>query len=212
MITKMKLHVKVNGEPSNEEITPFLRSELRKMQQIQKGFVTELPKQKQTTLLGHWMLGFARQYVIEQVKAPLQKAIEKGKSLSEVIKAIGTYAHRTPDPTPENCIFHNSHVLMKLRDRFFEHLDMSNKEMMFRSAIKMLIVEYEHDPQYRDIFDVFVEWLVEEVNSGNWRDRPPGRPLPEFWKYPEATKEREVTDLNLVAKDMLEQSDFARGN
>lgn len=133
-------------------------------------------------LLKQWMLrGDTRQYVIDKVKAPL-------------MKAILSLAKRIPEPTEENTINPNSHILMEIRDKFLEyeenpsHPDKKNhpldgRDHLFKGAFDLLIAEYEHDPYYRYRFDWFLEELVEMVIGGYWRPRPPEHPLT-HWSEP----------------------------
>lgn len=135
---------------------------------IEGGIDPPLDPKGHEHLLSHLMLGEkTRQYVIEKVKAPL-------------LKAIVTLATRYPEPTIENTEKHNSHVLIAIRDRFFEH-NRILRNALFRALWRVLISEYEHDLEYSARIDFLVEALVKEVQVGNWKPRHPRRPHEPYW-------------------------------
>jgi hypothetical protein len=112
------------------------------------------------------LFGKMRQYIIHKVKAPLAKAII-------------LIAGRLPEPTKQNCDCPNTHILLDIRDKFFN--DMENnpgRKDLFQAAFRIFICEYEHDPYYRYRFD----WVVEEMIKRGWQPRPPGRPRGICWR------------------------------
>lgn len=106
-----------------------------------------------------------RQFVIDRVKDPLRR----------VIVSVGK---KIPVPTKENTAHPNSHILIDIRDKFFEYEDNPKREDMFRAALNMLIVEYEHDVYYRDRFN----WFIEEIGKRKWKPRRIKEPHPCYWK------------------------------
>jgi len=96
-------------------------------------------------------------------------------------KAIIAYALILPEPTKENTLEPNCHILLDIRDRFRERNTV--KPALFEAAWKALICEYEHDPCYRNRLDWLLEELVESVLDGEWKPRPTNHPSG-GWKEP----------------------------
>ena len=119
--------------------------------------------------LSQWMLVSKRDFVIK-CKAVLRKVVI-------------WFASKLPDPTKENTLEPNSHILLAIRDKFFGYYNNKGREDMFRAAWKVLICEYEHDPHYRHILDWLIEEVVESVMSGEWKPRPSRHPSG-FWNEP----------------------------
>ena len=113
------------------------------------------------------MLKEKRYYVINKIKAPLQKVIEMMGS-------------RIPEPTHENVLHPNAHLLIDIRDEFFGYENNRSKGGMERAAFNLFIAEYEHDPYYRDRFD----WVIDKIINSNWKPRPIGHPTAPFWTEP----------------------------
>jgi hypothetical protein len=86
------------------------------------------------------------------------------------------FASKLPEPTKENVVYPNSLILLNIQDRFFSHYRNDSKWSLFHSAWKVFVIEYEHDPHYRHIFDWLLEEIFEEVINGRWQPRPPGTP------------------------------------
>ncbi len=102
------------------------------------------------------MLYQKRKYVMDKIKAPL-------------MKAITILAQRYPEPTKERTREPNTHMLIDIQGKFFECENNPGRDALFRAMWRMLIIEYEHDPYYRDRLDWIVEKLVEAVKSGKWK-------------------------------------------
>ena len=119
--------------------------------------------------LSNWMLQANRDFVI------------KHKGILEL--AIIAFAFILPEPTKENTLEPNSHVLIDRRDKFFSYYTNGSKMALFKAAWKIRICEYEHDPHYRSLDDWDVEEQVEAVLDGRWQPRPIGRPA-SFWDEP----------------------------
>ena len=132
-------------------------------------------RHKQEDLLSSKMLiGKWRDFVINQVKKPLMK----------VIILTANRLRKVKEPTRDNCVFANTHILFDIRDKFRELENNKNREEMFEAAFTLLIAEYEHDPYYRWRFD----WLIEEINAQGWKERPAGFPEPPWWREFEEKK------------------------
>ena len=120
------------------------------------------------TKLIHWALrGEMRDFVINRVKAPLEKAIILAASL-------------IPEPRIENTYLPNTHRLMAYRDTFLKYETNQSKRKLFEASWKILIFEIEHDPYYRDRFN----WLIEMIaNDPEWKPRSCDHPNG-FWAEP----------------------------
>lgn len=138
----------------------------------QRGFIT------------WWMLTFRRNYVIEMVKSPLLKGIVgfsasswlgRIKTIIEVLKI----SRRFPIPTKAFTNVPNTHRLLELEEKFFEHEDNKGRNALFRAIWRIFIVVYEHDGYYRSRIDWIIGELTKMVNQGSWKqgDRPK-----RFWK------------------------------
>ena len=115
------------------------------------------------------LFGKGRNYIIEKVKRPF-------------MKVIIFIAKRLPEPTRENTTHPNTHILLDVRDRFFELENNPGRKELFESAFKIFICEYEHDPYYARRFD----WLLEEIQKRGWTPRgtnPGGVCWREFHDY-----------------------------
>lgn len=95
--------------------------------------------------------GAMRDYIIDKVKKPL-------------LRVITTLAKRYPEPTRENVLHPNSHILLDIRDEFFKHDTNDSRKDLFEALFKMLVAEYEHDGYYRFRFN----WLHDEINKRKW--------------------------------------------
>ena len=118
-----------------------------------------LPEPEQDRLVNFWILRDVKPLFQKWAKNPLRKAIV----------LIGK---RYPEPTKKNTVIHNAHILIDIRDKFFECYTNKERIDMFKAGWKIFIDEYEHEPEYRYIFD----WLLEEITKSDWKPRPPGRP------------------------------------
>ena len=90
----------------------------------------------------------------------------------EAIKAI-TIARKIPVPTKENCKYPNSHILIDIRDEFFENLDMPTRYMPLWFLFNGAIIIYEYDPPYRH----FIDYLLKSIkNNPDWLPLATGYP------------------------------------
>ena len=111
--------------------------------------------------------------VMEHIKTPMRAAL---------IGLIGLY----PTPTKENTLLHNSHILIDVQEAFLKciveatYKNGAAQRELWTAIWKLLIIEYEHDPDYRYPFEVILKELVKRVNSGDWKPSP--QPRPPHWK------------------------------
>jgi len=151
-------------------------------------------------LLSYWAL-FApmRQYVIEKIKAPLQKAIENAKTLSDVSKELFSAVKKIPLITKKNTCFLNTHILIDKRDEFLTyHLKTAPKYKMTEAAFNIDIFEYEHDGYYAFLQDWLLIELAMELAKGNWLPRFSKFPLKGYWCGPD------LPDIETIRKKMRE--------
>lgn len=107
----------------------------------------------------------------------------KHKNVFEL--AIIAYAKILPEPTHENVLEQNSHVLLDMREKWRGYYTNNGKRPLFEAAWKIAICENEHDPHYRDIvFGWGVEEVVEAVLDGLWQPRRSRHPGSSGWKEP----------------------------
>ena len=117
-----------------------------------------------------WMLFEKRQYVIHKIKKPLMGAIinlsERTSWLGMLIALIQIVriARRYPEPTKENTSLPRTHILIDVRDWFFEHEDNPGRDALFRAMWRMFIIEYEHDGYYTPRID----GITEEMQKRGW--------------------------------------------
>jgi len=108
-------------------------------------------------------------FMIHEIKKPLMQSIgiltsssssplDKVKALlalRKVLVAIG----KMPEPTKENTWHPNTHNLIDLRDRFFEHCHLDDFRLTFLRAFwKFLIIIYDFDAPWRRMIDAVIEW------------------------------------------------------
>ena len=110
-----------------------------------------------------------RDFVIHQIKTPL---------VNVILALVSQY----PDPTKENTILHNTHILLDIQEAFLRRIrnakykDVEKQVELWKAIIKLVIDECEHDPDYRYPFYILLEELVRRVNNGDWQLCPEGRP------------------------------------
>ena len=104
--------------------------------------------------------------MIDKIKTPIMKAIIK-------------LAMRYPEPTKDHTLLPKTHILIDIQNKFFEYQAVTSRTPLFRAMWRMFIVEYEHDPYYRDRID----WVIEEIVKSGWGVRPIKFPK-KCWKEP----------------------------
>ncbi len=128
--------------------------------------------------LQYWMLRTARQFIIEH------KDIFK--------RAIIEYANAMPDPDKMECLYVNTPILKRIRDKFMGYLrledifkdSISLEKSLYAAAWKIVICEADHDPDHRALAEWVIEELVEAVMDGEWKPREVGMPGPGVWGEP----------------------------
>jgi hypothetical protein len=126
-------------------------------------FIKSGSKSFSDLLINRTLNGKGRDYVIEKIKAPLEVAI-----INSVKLFVKVFGH----VTKENTAKHNTHVILDLRDEFFEHY-VGGKKPLMESAWELLAFEIEHDDgHYGWLFNWLMKRLGEEREAGNWVDYP----------------------------------------
>jgi len=126
------------------------------------------------------LTGKMRGYIIKKVKAPLQKALETGKNLSQVMKVIRIITDRMPLLTKKNKTCKKTALLGLIEERFFRCS--SIKQEMFKGTFKLLKFEIEHDGWYGGVYDFLLEQHIMMVLTGEWPSRWENIPFPQYWK------------------------------
>ena len=109
------------------------------------------------------LLGSLRNYIIKKVKKPL---------MEKIISLVSKY----PEPTRENCLHPNTHILLDIKEKFFEHDTNKGRRAFFEATWKLFIAEYEHDAYYR----FRIDWMLEQIAESDWQPR--SMFLLECWK------------------------------
>jgi len=107
-----------------------------------------------------------RRYFIEMVKAPL-------------LKAIISLAEKYPEPTKESTDRVIAHTLLDCFDEFHKHN--LTREDLFHAIGKVVIDEVEHDSVYCDLFQIFLEHIIEAILDGKWKPRELNKPADRYW-------------------------------
>jgi len=110
-------------------------------------------------------------YLKHQMKASLEYFVDKVDK--PLVKAIVLLARRYPEPTHENVLHPNSHILLDVRDEFRKSWAFGLRGLLFEALFKLLIVKYEQSPQYRNILD----WILKELFESNWKPFNPNRQM-----------------------------------
>ena len=111
-------------------------------------------------LLKHIVNSDHRRYIIDKVNEPL-------------LKAIVLLAGRYPKPTHENVVHPNSHILLDIEDEFFMRWETNRSHTLFRALWRVLIVKYEHSPNWRNMLD----WAIMMIQKSNWKPFNPNRQM-----------------------------------
>ena len=114
-------------------------------------------------LLKHIINSDRRGYFIEKVNEP-------------IVWLINWYARRYPEPTHDNVVHPNSHILLGIRDEFRRCWGFHGRRA-FEAVFKLIIVCYERSPNYRNPLD----WAIMMVQKSNWKPFNPNRQMP-YWR------------------------------
>lgn len=131
-----------------------------------------------------------RQYIIEEVKAPLMDAIVKypGSSKLRKIKLIVSMIElifKYPAVTRANSKGTNANTIMDIEQEFFKYENNPCREPLFRAFFRMWQAELSHDEYYEGRQDWILEQIFKAVLTGKWMPRRPGHPVPKWWKEPQ---------------------------
>ena len=117
-------------------------------------------------LLRHWMLlPPFKSFVIKRIKDPLRKLL--------II-----IAKRLPEPTKENCVQHNTHIILDYVERVRKYHNNTGRQEFVDSSLKGFACLNEHDPYYSWIVNDFMEYAQER----GWKYNQEGFPLPDCWR------------------------------
>ncbi len=99
-----------------------------------------------------YLLRDEREYVISRIKKP-------------IMKALIILSDRIPEPTKENCVHPNSHILLDIWDEFFSRETNSTRKPLFEAIRRIMVSEYETDPYYRERMD----WFLKQIIKSDWK-------------------------------------------
>jgi len=116
-----------------------------------------------------------------------------------MLKAIILLANRYEEPTHENVLHPNSHILLDIRDKFLEYETNPSRRELFCAVFRVVIHKNE-DPYYGRRLD----WLIEMIANSDWVTRPCDYPN-EYWNEPEP-----YGGGYLIKDDTLEQPIFKK--
>ena len=111
------------------------------------------------------------------LKGKMRNFLIKKKWIVE--KAIIAYAKILPEPTKENTRKRNTHIMLDIRDKYFEFEGNQTKMELIKSAWKIGIDEYE----YND-YSSRGDFVLEEIKKSDWQARPYYLPTRDTWKEP----------------------------
>lgn len=164
--------------------------------EIPQGYSPKPPKEP---LVSYWALfGSKRDYVIKKVKAPLQKAIESGKTLFGISREVMSFVNKIPLLNKENTSFLNTHILIDKRELLLKYHRKSARHKLIESAFNLNIFEYEHDGYYAFIQDWLLIELAMELARGNWPPRFNKFPIEGCWMGPD------LPDVETIRQNLRE--------
>lgn len=186
--------------------------------EIPQGYVVELDSEGQikhnpNMLVSTWaLLTPMRQFVIDKVKAPLRKAIEEAKTLSDIAEELFSAIKKIPLITKRNTCFINTHILIDKKEMFLKYHYNPNRGKLCEAAFNMFIFEYEHDGYCAFLADWLLIEFAMEMAKGNWKPRftkfpmKAGRATPdsrlEGWTGPDLP---DVETIRLKMREALEK-------
>jgi len=125
-------------------------------------------------LISRMLTGKGRPIVIKLIKWPIERTLIKSVRL--FIRVFGRV-------TKETTAKHNTHVILDLRQEFFQHYINPGKMELMESAWELLAFEIEHDnAHYGWLFDWLVTRIAEEKAKGNWVEMEKTFPQENCWK------------------------------
>jgi len=124
-------------------------------------------------IINRSLTGKGRGFVINSIKAPIEKAIVTSVKL--FIKVFGRV-------TKENSRLRNTHTILDLKDEFFCHYINRSRMELFDCAWELLAFEIEHDSHYEWLFNWLINRIQEEKSRGNWIEPDKEFPQEGCWK------------------------------
>jgi hypothetical protein len=125
-----------------------------------------------TSRLAYEMLREHTFFVIDDVKAPLQKAIQFAAKL---------LARKCGPISKETTCSPVVHAFLDIMKEFEELENNPDRIELFTSVLTIFMAEIEHDPYYRFRFDWLLEKMFEKILAGEWESRPLNTPI-SHWK------------------------------
>jgi hypothetical protein len=101
-----------------------------------------------TSRLAYRMLYEWFDYVVNNIKAPLQKAIETSAQL--FVRKFGAV-------TKEQTCCKSVHSLLDIQEYLMSFDILPDRKRLINSAFTILEAELEHDPDYRHLFDLLMD-------------------------------------------------------
>jgi len=149
--------------------------------------------------LGYDMLVRCREFVVKDIKAPLQKAIESSKRIINAapafIEAAKKFKSMFGGVDKTNSLSKNVQSISETRDWFMSYPNMNGRRELLDSVFTLFGGELEHDPDYRYAFDIIFEKILEKMLEGKWEAND-GVPNSVNWpKPPPYIKEESITFL-----------------
>ncbi len=165
--------------------------------EIPKGYKT--PTAEKRVSVGVWALyGPMREFVITQIKKPLQNAIERATSLAEIAGELFSAIKKIPALSKENTDFKTTDILLEMRDLFIQYHNNPGRQKLMESVFNLDIFEYDHDGYYAFIQDWAVIYLAMELAKGNYVPRFKKFPEPGCWTGPD------IPDIETIRQNMRE--------
>jgi len=113
-------------------------------------------------------------FLYQEMKEKIDYFVEKVNE--PLAKVIIVFAGRYPEPTRENCQYHNTHILLDIQAEFFKKWDFKSRTPLVKALWRVLIVKYEHCPNYRYALD----WILMKIPD-DWKPFDTNRQI-ECWK------------------------------
>ena len=138
--------------------------------------------------IAHRMLTFPwRGFVIQKVKAPLQRAIKNSNTLLQLAPVLLRSVKRLKDifgeATKQNAIRPVALCLIEHKARFLSYENNPGRASLFGATYEIGITEVASDLYYEDRLNAEIEWIIEDILDGKWEPRCEGQPH-QFWNEP----------------------------
>ena len=114
-------------------------------------------------LISRMLTGKGRHFVINLIKRPIEKTLIKSVRL--FIRVFGRVMKQTTTK-------HNTHIILDLREEFFQHYINKSKMELMESAWELWAFVNEHDSHYEWLFNWLITRIAEEKAKGNWVEMP----------------------------------------